>query len=384
MRAARRSLPQDTLDRDQDGDTVETLPLDLGGADRCYADENLDGVIDGDPRNTTADPEPCAVNHVDLGAYEAVLPGWQTHRGEELLDQGRVYRLGFHAETNITSTVTVNMALSNYAALQAVGTLVSATTAYQLALDGSTTPAETLLALLGLEQVTWEQATGALLQGNDWMVRALDLTDAEDIAAEITDLQHAAVLYGEAADKYLGLIQGNYAGFAASQVTRSSPLTATLTSYEDVDRLTTASARRSRAGLEIAERQFRAGSIDDARDTLSAAWTQADVELALVSTLWPGVTGTVAYQDLQRSMSDMGRLSEFIVTGKNALGYSPAWIPIHYRASLYPKTNFEQTSDMAEQYVGWAEDKVDLARAQSRLVDDNYVRMQDRYRQIID
>ena len=163
---------------------------------------------------------------------------------------------------------------------------------------------------------------------------------------------------------------------------RSSPLTATLSSYEDVDRLATASARRSRAGLEIAERQFRAGSIDDARQTLAAAWAQADANLSWCP-LWPR-RHDVAYQDLQRSMSDMGRLSEFIVTGKNALGYSPAWIPVHYRASLAPKTNFEQTSDMAEEYVGWAEDKVDLARGQSRLVDDNYIRMQDRYRQIID
>ena len=112
MPAAPRTCPRTAATWTRTATPSRSCRSTWAAADRCYADENLDGVIDGDPRNSTADPEPCGVNQVDLGAYEAGLPGWQTHRGGELLAAGRLYRLGFHAETNITSTVTVGMALS--------------------------------------------------------------------------------------------------------------------------------------------------------------------------------------------------------------------------------------------------------------------------------
>ena len=112
--------------------------------------------------------------------------------------------------------------------------------------------------------------------------------------------------------------------------------------------------RASRVALELAERQFRKGSKDQAQATLTQAWGQANVELPLLASLWPGVVDEVSYHALLRGMSDMARLSELLATGKNPLGYSPGWVPIHYNPGV-DLNNYQQTNALAGEKLVSAE-----------------------------
>jgi PKD repeat protein len=350
-------LPPDEYDLDGDGDDIEPLPLDLDGH---------------------ADP---AADSVDQGAYEAGCWAWHMVTGDDYLAEGRKYRLGFHYEIDQPSSVTVADTLGSYAAERAAGNLAKAKTSYEIALDCAATVTETNQAIAGLLNVTWEQATGAMLEGNEQMVTALDLTDADDIGAEITALQTAVDKYDEASAGYLLPLATEHQGdfLAAMEISRTYPITYTsVITQVDVQRLASVMAQESRANLELALGQFRQGDREAAEATLRQAKLQADVELALLFELWPGVAEDANYTAVLRNLSDMDRLLGFLAEGKNALGYSPEWAPIHYQPGT-GRNNYEQTNLLAEQKVGDAVTAVGLAATESEKVHDNYTVMQERY-----
>jgi hypothetical protein len=371
-------LPADDADLDGDGDTAEKLPYDLARAPRCYADQDLDGIIDGEP-------DPCASNDVDLGAYEAGCYAWHMHYGADWLAEGQDYRLGFHHEIDDPSTITISDTLASYAAERAAGNLANAKKAYGFALDCAVTVTETNDALAGLLKVTWEQATGALLEGNEQMVTALDLTDAGGMAIEITALETAIDKYAEATDGYLLPLAGEHQGdfLAAMGISRTHQLTyTTAITQVDVQRLAAASAKKSRARLELAERLFRSGNRAGAEETLRQGKAEATVELALLEEIWAGVVEDVNYHALLRCLSDMDRLLGFLVGGdKNPLGYSPEWIPIHYRPGT-DLNNYVRVNELAVQKLGEAEGHIQTAKDNSQEVHDTQLVMQERYEAI--
>jgi PKD repeat protein len=223
-----------------------------------------------------------------------------------------------------------------------------------------------------------------MLEGNEEMVTALDLTDADDIGAEITALETAIDKYAEATDGYLLPLAGEHQAdfLAAMQISRTHPITFTeAITQVDVQRLAAASAKKSRAALELAERQFRKGDRAPAEGTLRRARVQSAVELVLLYSLWPGVVDDVNYHALLRSLSDMDRLLGFLVGGKNPLGYSPEWIPIHYRPGE-DQNNYLRVNDLAVEKLvgsGGAQEVIEEARAESQRVHDDYETMQQRY-----
>jgi PKD repeat protein len=373
----------DILDLDGDENTTEELPFDLDGNVRRYADENLDGQPD--PLGA-----PYSDRRVDQGAYEAGCYAWHMHYGADWLAEGQKYRLNFHYEIDNPSTVTISDTLASYAAERAAGNLDKARTAYTLALDCATTVTETNDALAGLLKVTWEQATGAMLEGNEEMVKALDLTDGEGMAMEISYLETAIDKYSEATNGYLLPLTGEHQAefLAAMGISRTHEITyTTVITQVDVQRLAAASAKKSQATLELAERYFRRYRNGDralAEETLRQGKAEATVELALLEEIWAGVVEDVNYHALERNMSDMDRLLGFLVGGKNPLGYSPEWVPIHYNPSesaVYPN-NYLKVNALAKEKLGGAQDVIDVAAAESEKVHDQYTVMQQRYAEI--
>ena len=369
-------LPQDGDDLDGDGDKTEKLPFDLEGNPRCFADEDLDGVVDGEPN-------PCAGNTVDLGAYEAQCYAWDMHFGDDKLEEGRLYRTGFHAETEITSTVTIAMTLDEYAAEVAAGNLTKSRQAFETALGCAATVTETDQAVAGLRDAIWELATGAMLQGNEKMVQALDVSASGDIggvAGDIDDLREAIQLYSQATDGYLELLAGNrYPAFlAALQLTRTHPITATgmiTPTHVDLERLAMAAAKKSRAYLDLAERYFRVGDETQAEGTLREGSAEAAVDLALLYTLWPEVVDDANYLALLGNMADMDRLYGYLVENKNPFGYGPEFVPFHYQPQREDErghNNYEQTKWLADYYRGLAVSAVDAAAGVQQKIDDNY------------
>jgi parallel beta-helix repeat protein/predicted outer membrane repeat protein len=372
-------LPSDWTDLDDDGDTDEKLPLDLDGHPRLYADYDLDG--DPDPPE---DLETDLLDSVDQGAYEAQCWAWHMVTGDDYLAEGQKYRQGFHQEIDPQTQVTISDTLDSYAAERAAGNLAKARKAYEIALDCAATVTQTNQAVAGLLKVIWEQATGAMLQGNEMMVTALDLSDAEGMGVEISALRAAIDKYSEATDGYLVPLAGEHQAdiLAAMGISRTHQITYTLVITQvDVQRLAAASAKKSRARLELGERQFRMGDRGVAEETLREASAQTKVELALLEEILEDVDKDVNYQDLGRSLSDMNRLDGFLKGGKNPLGYSPEWIPIHYDPDTI-WNNYEETDLLAAEKVTWAEEDIDDAAALSQQVHDNYGIMESRYFEI--
>jgi hypothetical protein len=222
--------------------------------------------------------------------------------GNSLLVEGQKYRQGFHAEVGTSTSIT--QTLEAYAAERAAGNLSAAKEKYENALTCAYTPRRSEHATRGWLDVLWERATGAMLEGNEELVQVLDVSPSGGsalIGQEIGQLEQAIQLYDEATTGYLEpLASDRYPGFlAALTADRPHPITSTETVSTtlpvDLERLALASAKKSQAYLELAERQFRRGDQVAAEVTLRQGKFQAGVELTLLYTLWPQVVSDANY-----------------------------------------------------------------------------------------
>jgi predicted outer membrane repeat protein len=325
-------------------------------------------------------------SQIDLGAYEEQYFGDMMVLGNSLLVEGQKYRQGFHAEVGTSTSIT--QTLEAYAAERAAGNLSAAKEKYENALTCAYTPRRSEHATRGWLDVLWERATGAMLEGNEELVQVLDVSPSGGsalIGQEIGQLEQAIQLYDEATTGYLEpLASDRYPGFlAALTADRPHPITSTETVSTtlpvDLERLALASAKKSQAYLELAERQFRRGDQVAAEVTLRQGKFQAGVELTLLYTLWPQVVSDANYTALLRNLGDMDRIYSYLVEGKNPLGYGPEFIPFHFDWRDLPENNYEQTRDLADEEWGVADSAVTLAQSKQQEIDDNYQKMQTQF-----
>ena len=181
-------------------------------------------------------------------------------RGDWLIPAGRDYRAAFHAELGGPVSVTISDTL---AAFNDGGYmhLDMAENSYYAAPQRAADTAETNQALMGVLNTRWDLAGGAMLSGNEWMVKAMDIEFSHPDAPldeEISQLEEAARWYTLATDRYVELFNTEYfTQFVTLQVSRTHFINNVPTPYLDMQRFAQASAKKSRAYLEIAERQFR-------------------------------------------------------------------------------------------------------------------------------
>ena len=154
---------------------------------RIYADNDKNGECD--PVTTL---EADGLDQVDRGAFEAGCWAWHMQAGNYYLGEGRDYRLGFHDEIDEPSTVTIGQTLLAYALERSLGKLEKARQFYELAIDCAATVTQTRQATQGMLDAIWEQATGAMLEGNEKMVQVLDVTGSGASDNEISQLQEGA------------------------------------------------------------------------------------------------------------------------------------------------------------------------------------------------
>jgi len=352
------ALPADTLDLDGDGDTVEPLPFDL----------------DGNPRNLYA--------AVDMGAFEEHCFFSNMAQGVDSLSLGREYRAGFHAELDGPATVTISDTLAFYD-VTGLTPLTEAKQAYQQALACAKTVTQTNEALTGLLDAHWELATGAMLTGNQELVQALDV-EFSPIALdeEMEGLQQAIHWYTQATEGYTQLLAGpHHTRVLALQPTRVDPLTGEETPYLDLQRLALALAKKSRAYLELAERQFQKFTPDSksqTEQTLRHGFGLATTELTLLEYLWDGAVDDASYQALVRNVADMQRLFEYLQAGKNPYGYGPEYVPFYFQPKRLPDNNYEQTKTLADVEFKEANTQVQNALGRQQEMDDNFRILQQR------
>jgi hypothetical protein len=351
------ALPLDELDLDGDDVLTETLPLDLAG-----------------------NPRISGFDVVDLGAYELDCFGSGMLRGNQFLSEGQQYRNGFHAE--ITATLKISDVLVSYAAI-GLSKLNNAKQDYKAALECADTVSETRQALTGLLNAYWELATGAMLTGNDYVVRAMDIeyqNPYDPLQEEIGQLQDATGWYTQATGAYFELLASEYLTDAmALQPTRVSPLDGYVTPYLDLKRFALIAAKESRAYLELAERQFRQftpASKAEAEATLRQGISLATAELALLGHLWEDVVDDVSYDALLRNISDMQRLFDHLQEGKNPFGYGPEFVPFHFDPNDLPLNNYEQTKVLADDELDTAETHVNNAVGKQQEIDDDWEKLQ--------
>jgi hypothetical protein len=352
------ALPADSFDLDGDGDTAEPLPIDL----------------DGNPRVLYA--------AVDMGAYEEHCFFSNMAQGSASLSLGREYRAGFHAELGGPASVTISDTLASYD-VAGLTPLTEAKDAYQRAMVCAKTVTQTNEALTGLLDTHWELATGAMLAGNQELVQALDVEFSPvALDEEMEGLREAIRWYAQATEGYTELLAGqHHARVLTLQPTRVDPLTGEETSYLDLQRLALASAQKSRAYLELAERQFRRFTPDSraqARQTLRRGYGLATIELTLLAYLWDGAVEDVSYQALVRNVADMQRLYEYLQAGKNPYGYGPEYVPFHFQPKRLPDNNYEQTKTLADVEFEEASVQVQNATGRQQEMDDDYRILQQR------
>jgi hypothetical protein len=304
--------------------------------------------------------------------------------GDAHLAAGREYRLGFHEELDGPATVTLADVRADYEA-GAREQFLLARDAYEDALTYAATPSETDEALRGLLDTYWELATGTTLIGNEFVVQALDVVfdnPQNALAEEIGQLQEAIDWYTQATGEYLELLASGHAADAlALQPDRVHPISGDLAPYLDLQRLALASAKKSRAYLELAERQFRQftpASRAEAEATLRQGFSLATAELALLDHLWDGAADDASYHTLLRNMSDLQRLFEYLREGKNPFGYGPEFVPFHFDPDNLPDNNYEQTKSLADVEKDNAETQVTNAVGRQEEADDNWVILQQR------
>lgn len=352
------ALPADTLDLDGDSDTAEPLPIDR----------------DGNPRILYA--------AVDMGAYEEHCFFSNMAQAGASLSFGREYRAGFHAELDGPASVTISDTLASYD-VTGLTPLTEAKQSYQQALACAKTVTQTNEALTGLLDAHWELATGAMLTGNQELVQALDV-EFSPIALdeEMEGLQEAIRWYTQATEGYTQLLAGQYhTRVLTLQPTRVDPLTGEETLYLDLQRLALASAKKSRAYLELAERQFQKFTPDSkaqAEQTLRRGFGLATIELTLLEYLWDGAVDDVSYQALVRNVADMQRLFDYLQAGKNPYGYGPEYVPFHFQPKRLPDNNYEQTKTLADVEFEEASTQVQNALGRQQEMDDNFRILQQR------
>jgi predicted outer membrane repeat protein len=349
------------------GDNSLVLPgltTDLDGNPRFFADKNLDEQPDPDAR-------------VDLGAYEAQHYPWYMNYAGIKLEEGKNYRQGYHAL--IDDPKTVAQTLQEYAYNQSEQKLKTAIKVYEFAMEWAATDAEHQQALLGVQDAVWELATGAMLLGNDKMVKALAVHTARPDRSELVELQDAADQFGKAVSWYLELITSDqFPYFLASQPGRIDPLTGDVLPYADLIRLAYSAAKKNRAVLELGERQFRYGQ-EEAEQTLQKGYYEAQVELVILQDLWPEVVDDPSYLELLRSMGDMQRIYGFIQAEKNPFGYGSEFVPFHYRPTMDPSrgsNNYEHTKWLADDYLNKAIARIVDAAGYQQQIDDDYTKLQ--------
>ncbi|MFN2137407.1 MAG: PKD domain-containing protein [Candidatus Promineifilaceae bacterium] len=352
-------LPADTLDLDGDLDTSEQLPLDRAGGARIYG------------------------NSVDMGAYETQCYGYEMDKGDDLLDQGRDYRVDFHNEDSTTpKTIKDTKTAYNEAVITR---FQQSDEHYAIALVCAVSEDQKRDAIEGRFNARWEIATGSMLQGNDQMVQALDVEtdDPDALGNEIDFLVDALSWYSPATDLYKELLtDGRYTDYIDKNGERTDPISGQTMS--DMERLAQASAKKSRAYLELAERQFRKYAKDEAEETLRRGIALAIVEQALLASLWPEsdiLQEDVSYQALGRNISGMQRLFDYLVENKNPLGYGPEYVAFHYQPKNDEpggkrQNNYEQTAVLASAKQESAREAVDDAEDYKGRVDDDFEKLQ--------
>ena len=350
------------------------------GSPRIYADNDLDGECD---LSTILETD--ELDQVDRGAFEAGCWAWHMQTGFEYIEEGQKYRLGFHDEIDDPSTITLEDTLSSYALERAAGNLDKAFQSFGISVLCAATITHTRQANQGMLDAVWEQATGAMLEGNELMVQSLDVTDSqESVAAEIALLHDARQLYDEATRGYLEPIASDVPGLLETlAITRTHPITYTTEAgLVDLERLVKASASKSRAALELAERQFRDGQDSQAEQSLREGAFQATAEMALLYRLWPDGAETVDYAALIRNLGDMNRLFGYMAAGKNPLGYDADFIPFSYHPAVAGQNNYIQTQYIADGDLDAAGSAVTAAEDKQREVDDDYEKMQTRLSEV--
>jgi hypothetical protein len=355
------------------------ISRDLSGAPRLYADYDLDGQ----PDNINV---PGHIYWIDRGAYDAGCWAgyehgcwaWHMNYGAIKIEDGRDYRRGFHYQIDDPPR-TINQTLSAYALERSLGNLEIARDSFEIALVLTDTHTQTQQTTRGILDVIWEKATGSMLEGNEQMVQVLDVSGSGASVDEISQLNTAWSLYDEAVRGYLApLASGYYPELLDTlSVSRTHEITdTTTTSLVDLERLAMASAKKSGAALELAERQLRHGQKAQAELTLHQGTLQARAEMDLLHSLWPEVAETVDYTALVRNLGDMNRLFGYLVSGKNPLGYDADYIPFSYDYEHPTANNYLQTWYIAGRDLDSAEDAVEHAANQQQAVDDNYTAMQ--------
>jgi PKD repeat protein len=355
-------LPADTYDLDYDTDRLEKLPIDL----------------EGKPRITIV---PAPEDEVDRGAYEAGCWVSQMQHGYEKLIAGQGYRQGFHDEIDDPSTITISDTLSSYASERYLGNLGQSIGYFEKARQCAETESETLQANQGMLKAIWERATGAMLEGNEKMVQALDVTNSqESAAAELELLSAARDLLDEATRGYLEPLAAEAPGLLETlAISRTHPINYTTgNSMVDLERLAMASEKRSRAALELAERQFRLGLEAQAEQSLREGALQALAEMVLMYNLWPDAAETVDYAAMLRNLDDMSRLFGYMKAGKNPLGYDADFIPFSYHPTVADQNNYIQTRYIAQGDLLAAGMAVEAAAGKQQEADNDYRAMQSR------
>ena len=322
---------------------------------------------------------------VDMGAYEEQYYGDQVTLGQYKLQEGSLYRTGFHEVT--TKTISATIALYDDAPF------IAADQAYANALGCADAPGRRDHAVSGRLDARWEWATGELLVGNDDMVRALDMRllpecpgGQPSLSCQIERLEAARDHFMAATGAYHEILAGDlYTATLAAQPTRVSRLTGENAPYADVVRLAEASAKKSRAYLELAERRFRqftGGSIEQAEATLREGFDGATAELALLDRLtqdWSGASEHAAYQTayqaLTQNIADMQRMFTYLAHDKNPLGYEADYVPfyLHFDTHGVPleESNFVAAWDIAQTAYTQSEQKLTLLLATQRELDDD-------------
>jgi predicted outer membrane repeat protein len=353
----------------------------LDGGDNSAVPAGVTTDLDGNPRFRGLGEPVVDKPPVDMGPYEEQDYGDWVSAGYTNLHEGQAYRTGFHVEPAKTIQATID-------AYQEAAFLQASDLYSQALLTCAPTAERRVEAGTGLLDARWELATGGMLLGNEAMVQTLDMRYAAQsgLVDQIARLEEARENYITATVAYLEILPGDvYTVAVELQPSRNTPLDGSEAPYVDVQRLAEAAARKSRATLEIAERQFRlytpAGKAA-AEDTLRQGFDQAMVELALLGHLaegWaePTTAYLNAYQALTQDLADMERLFGYLQEGKNPFGYAAQYVPFMpiELGVENPDPNFVRWYDraMTNDWVGYdkAVAEYDALMAQQRDLDDD-------------
>jgi len=352
--------------------------IDAGLNGAVPADVTTD--LDGNER-FRGPVDPVEKPPVDMGPYEEQAYGDWVLEGFVSLHEGQAYRTGFHVVPEKTITATIDAYTSTY--------FIDAIDLYGLALTCAPTEDRQEEAGTGWLNAHWELATGEMLMGNEAMVQSMDMrftAEYPGLTDQIGKLEEALDHYSRGVTAYLDILPSEFFTVAMGlQPSRVSPLDETSAPYIDVQRLAQATARRSRASLEVAERQFRlftAAGKGAAEETLRQGFEEALVALDVLDAVAEGWTEPTtayltAYQALTQDMADMQRLFGYLKEGKNPFGYEAHYVPFMpiELGVEFPDPNFERWYERAmhDPWVGYdkALEEYSKFEENTRLLDND-------------